>query len=98
MLALIAAITIYCLKCKKKREVDDDKSDGSGKHIIPVVSSKPPDSHLEKINLEDLDNPVIDNPALTIQPVRNTLTPLPPKYDWNSVNSPRLLPPIANHL
>lgn len=98
LLALIAAITIYCLKCKKKREVDDDKSDGSGKHIIPVVSSKPPDSHLEKINLEDLDNPVIDNPALTIQPVRNTLTPLPPKYDWNSVNSPRLLPPIANHL
>lgn len=51
------------------------------------------------IAVKDLEKPPIsENPALTVEPERNTLTPLPPKTTSSEL-SPRnvdKLPPIQN--
>lgn len=90
LVLIIIAIVIYCLKFRNRSDVSHNDSDDE-KQKSPVENRN---GHVEKIKVEEVDT----NPALTIQPeTRNTLTPLPPKLD-TSATSPRVLPPISNHV
>lgn len=85
LLAILAAIIIYCLKRKKRRNVEHQDEEKQ-----KIQENAQQNGHIEKVKVEDLDNP-----ALTVNPEKNTLTPLPAKTDA-SANLPPVLPPIIN--